>query len=139
MYKLAIAIIGAVALVSTPAFAGKSKQWNRGCEDAKRGYYDQDNHPQDYKDGNRACETAAAPADDGTPKDLKDLVNGPRVGGEVEDELKRRGYKNLHTDLSGDDVYSYWKKPKMKGCVVVHMDAQRAVASIAKADSSSAK
>jgi hypothetical protein len=76
MYKLAIAIIGAVALVSTPAFAGKSKQWNRGCEDAKRSYYDQDNHPQDYKDGNRACETAAAPADDGTPKDLKYLVNG---------------------------------------------------------------
>ena len=87
MNKLAIAIIGAVALASTPAFAGKSKQWNRGCEDAKRGYYDQDNHPQAYKDGNRACETAAAPADDGTPKDLKDLVNGSRVGGEVDDEL----------------------------------------------------
>ena len=59
MYKLAIAIIGAVALVSTPAFAGKSKQWTRGCEDAKRGYFDQDNHPQAYKDGNRACENAA--------------------------------------------------------------------------------
>ena len=139
MNKLAIAIIGAVALVSTPAFAGKSKQWNRGCEDAKRGYYDQDNHPQANKDGNRACETAAAPADEGTPKDLQDLVNGSRVGGEVDDELKHRGYKNLHTDVSGDDVYAYWKKPKMKGCVVVHMDAKRAVTSIAKADSSCAK
>jgi len=78
MYKLAIAIIGVFALVSAPAFAGKSKQWTRGCEDAKRGYFDQDNHPQAYKDGNRACENAAAPAQAPTQAQAKagDFIPG---------------------------------------------------------------
>jgi hypothetical protein len=138
MYKAVLIVTSVCSLLfSAPTFAKQNKEWNRGCSDAKKGYYDNDRHPQAYKDGQRACENTT-PADTGndTPRDLSDLVNGRRVGGEVDDELTRRGYKRLHDDVSGDDVYSYWKKPKMKNCVVVHLDVNRAVSSVAYASDS---
>jgi hypothetical protein len=73
---------------------------------------------------------AGAAGGDETPADLKDLVGGRWVGGEVDDELTRRGYKQVKSDVQGDEVYSYWKSSK-GSCVVVHLDASRHVASVA--------
>lgn len=36
--------------------ASGASEYDRGCNDAKRGYYDQERHTQAYKDGHRACE-----------------------------------------------------------------------------------
>ena len=63
------------------------------------------------------------------PADLKDLVKGSKVGGDVETELTRRGYTQVKNDVQGDRVYSYWKSSKGQ-CVVVHLDASRHVESI---------
>lgn len=38
------------------ATASDSTEWDRGCNDAKRGHYDQNRHNQAYKDGYHACE-----------------------------------------------------------------------------------
>ncbi len=65
----------------------------------------------------------------GTPADLKDLVHGRFVGGEVDDELTRRGYTSVKNEVSGDEVYSYWKSKKGE-CVTVRFNASRHVASI---------
>jgi hypothetical protein len=65
----------------------------------------------------------------GTPADLKDLVNSRFVGGEVDDELTRRGYTSVKNEVSGDEVYSYWKSKKGQ-CVTVRLNASRHVASI---------
>ena len=73
--------------------------------------------------GDAAVGSAEAPAD------LKDLVNSSKVGGEVEDELTRRGYKSVKNEVQGDQVYSYWKSSKGQ-CVVVHFNASRHVESI---------
>jgi len=72
-----------------------------------------------------------------TPADLKDLVHGRLVGGEVDDELIRRGYKQARNEVQGDDVYSYWRKSSNGQCVVVRFNASRHVASIASAFESS--
>ena len=72
-----------------------------------------------------------------TPADLKDLVNGRLVGGEVDDELARRGYKQARSELQGDQVYSYRRKSSDGRCVVVHFSANRHVSSIAPAFESS--
>jgi hypothetical protein len=72
-----------------------------------------------------------------TPADLKDLVHGSRVGGEVDDELMRRGWKQAKNDVQGDEVYSYWGKGSR--CVVVHFDASRHVSSIANGMESSCR
>jgi len=63
-----------------------------------------------------------------TPSDLKDLVGGKRVGGEVDDELTKRGWAQGKSDVAGDDVWSYWSKGGR--CVVVKLNAQRKVDSI---------
>ena len=73
----------------------------------------------------------------GTPQDLKDLVNGQRVGGEVDDVLLSRGWSQGKSEVQGSDVYSYWSQGSR--CVVVHFNASRHVASIANAMESSCK
>lgn len=65
----------------------------------------------------------------GTPADLKDLVHGRLVGGEVDDALTKRGYKQVKNEVSGDDVYSYWKSANGQ-CVTVRLNASRHVESI---------
>jgi hypothetical protein len=80
---------------------------------------------------------AAAVNSGETPADLRDLVNGRRVGGEVDDEMIRRGYKQARNQVQGDEVYSYWRKSSDGRCVVVHFDASRHVSSIASAFDSS--
>ena len=72
-----------------------------------------------------------------TPADLQDLVHSRLVGGEVDDELVRLGYKEARSEVQGDDVYSYWRKKSNNKCVVVHFNASRHVASIASAFESS--
>jgi hypothetical protein len=72
-----------------------------------------------------------------TPADLKDLVNGRLVGGEVDDELMRRGWKSAKNEVQGDDVYSYWGKGSR--CVVVRFNASRHVSSIVNGMESSCK
>ncbi len=72
-----------------------------------------------------------------TPADLQDLVHGRRVGGEVDDELMRRGWRQGKSEVAGDEVYSYWGKGSR--CVVVHFNASRHVSSIANAFESSCR
>lgn len=64
----------------------------------------------------------------GPPADLKDLIGGKKVGGEVEDEMSARGWKLVKNSVEGDDVYTYYRKGKR--CVSVHLDAARKVQSI---------
>jgi len=80
---------------------------------------------------------AAAVNSGETPADLRDLVNGRRVGGEVDDEMIRRGYRSARNEVQGDEVYSYWRKSSDGRCVVVHFNASRHVSSIASAFESS--
>lgn len=63
-----------------------------------------------------------------TPSDLKDLVHGKLVGGEVDDVLTKRGWTQGKSDVQGDAVWSYWSKGSR--CVVVKLDAKRKVESI---------
>jgi len=65
----------------------------------------------------------------GAPADLKDLIGGKRVGGEVDDEMIARGWTQVKNDVAGTEVYSYWRKGKH--CVIVHFDEPRKVKSIA--------
>lgn len=74
---------------------------------------------------------ASAPQVGDAPSDLKDLVGGPLAGGEVDDELTRRGWAQAKSTVEGSDVWSYWKKGNE--CVAVHLDAARKVASVAVA------
>jgi len=85
--------------------------------------------------GGAAAGGGQAGADE-VPADVKDLVNSRFVGGEVDDELMRRGYKQIKSDVQGDEVYSYWKSSQGR-CVVVHLNASRHVASVAPALESS--
>jgi len=80
---------------------------------------------------------AAAVGSGETPTDLRDLVNGRLVGGEVDDEMTRRGYRQARNEVQGDEVYSYWRKSSDGRCVVVHFNARRHVSSIANAFESS--
>ena len=59
---------------------------------------------------------------------LQDLVNGKLRGGEIEDELSKRGWKQGKTDVQGDDVYSHFYKGNQ--CIVVRFDKSRHAASI---------
>lgn len=63
-----------------------------------------------------------------TPPELRDLVDGRYVGGEVADEMNRRGYRSIRDDVSGSDVYSYYEG--RGNCVTVRLDRQRRVRSI---------
>lgn len=79
------------------------------------------------------------PAVGDPPSDLKDLVNGKLVGGEVDDELTRRGYQSVKNEVSGDDVYSYWRKASTGSCAIVRFDKSRHVASVAAAPATDCK
>lgn len=59
---------------------------------------------------------------------LQDLVNGELRGGEIEDELSKRGWTQGKTDVQGDDVYSHFYKGNQ--CIVVRFDKSRHAASI---------
>ena len=63
-----------------------------------------------------------------TPPELRDLIGGRYVGGEVADEMGRRGYHSVRDAVSGDDVYSYYKGHG--NCVTVLLDGRRHVRSI---------
>ena len=63
-----------------------------------------------------------------TPPELRDLIGGRYVGGEVADEMSRRGYHSIRDETSGDDVYSYYKGHG--NCVTVRLDGRRHVRSI---------
>lgn len=65
----------------------------------------------------------------GAPADLKDLIGGKRVGGEVDDEMIARGWELVKNDVAGTEVYSYWRTGKR--CVIVHFDEPCKVKSIA--------
>lgn len=77
--------------------------------------------------------SASSPSPQGNAvASLQYLVNGPRVGGEVDDELMRQGFVQTATDTAGDQVWGYYRKSSTGDCVIVHFDAQRVVRSVAK-------
>ncbi len=61
------------------------------------------------------------------------------VGGEVDDEMVRRGYRHVRDDQSGGQIRSYWHSNHGGHCVVVHMGEKRHVKSVANASSSDCK
>ncbi len=63
-----------------------------------------------------------------TPPELRYLVDGRYVGGEVADEMGRRGYHSIRDQVSGSDVYSYYQGHG--NCVTVRLDRERHVRSI---------
>ena len=69
-----------------------------------------------------------------TPRDLRDLVGGDLVGGDVDDELTERGYRHVDDSVSGNEVWSNWKS-RSGDCVTVHFDKGRRVRSIVNAPS----
>jgi hypothetical protein len=67
---------------------------------------------------------------------LQYLVNGPRVGGEVDDELMKHGFTQTATDVAGDQAWGYYRNAATGECAIVHFDAQRVVKSVAQGNSS---
>jgi hypothetical protein len=59
---------------------------------------------------------------------LQDMVNGRWVGGEVEDELARRGYKSVSEQAAGGYVTSIYKGHGK--CMIVNLDTDKRVTSI---------
>lgn len=84
--------------------------------------YRHDNHQGGDRHGNSATPHGQ------TPRELRDLVDGRYVGGEVADEMSRRGYRSIRDEVSGSDVYSYYEGHG--NCVTVRLDRQRRVRSI---------
>ncbi len=66
-----------------------------------------------------------------TPSDLRNLVGGKWVGAEVEDEMSRRGYRHVKDSQSGGEIWSNYRPASGGQCVVVHMNADRRVSSVA--------
>jgi hypothetical protein len=52
-----------------------------------------------------------------TPGDLKDLVGAK--GGQGEEELSRRGYDFVKSEVAGDSVYANWKNRKTGQCIAI--------------------
>lgn len=75
----------------------------------------------------------------GTPQDLRDLPGGKYVGGEVDDEMIRRGYRHIRDEQSGGKIWSYWRSNNGGHCVVVHMGGKRHVQSVANAPDTSCR
>jgi len=69
----------------------------------------------------------------GTPQDLSDLPGSRYVGGEVDDEMARRGYRHVKDEQSGGQLRSYWRSNHGGHCVIVHMGEGRHVKSVANA------
>jgi hypothetical protein len=74
-----------------------------------------------------------------TPQDLSDLPGSRYVGGEVDDEMVRRGYRHVRDEQSDGQIWSYWRSNHGGHCVVVHMGEKRHVKSVANAMESSCK
>jgi hypothetical protein len=74
-----------------------------------------------------------------TPHDLKDLPGSSYVGGEVDDEMVRRGYRHVRDEQSGGQVRSYWRSNHGGHCVVVHLGEKRHVKSVTNTASSDCK
>jgi hypothetical protein len=86
-------------------------------------------HGHDHGDNNGHNDHGGNSANHGqTPHELRDLVDGGYVGGEVADEMGRRGYHSVRDEVSGNDVYSYYKGHG--NCVTVRLDGRRHVRSI---------
>lgn len=77
--------------------------------------------------GGGSANSGGGEVGDPTPG-LQDLVNGKLRGGEIEDELSKRGWTQGKTDVQGDDVYSHFYKGNQ--CIVVRFDKSRHAASI---------
>jgi hypothetical protein len=60
--------------------------------------------------------------------DLQDMVNGRWVGGEVADEMARRGYKSVRDSVAGGYVTSHYQGHGK--CVIVNLDTDKKVTSI---------
>jgi hypothetical protein len=60
--------------------------------------------------------------------DLQDMVNGRWVGGEVADEMARRGYKSVRNSVAGGYVTSHYQGHGK--CVIVNLDTDKKVTSI---------
>jgi hypothetical protein len=78
-----------------------------------------------------AAQGSGHPGD--TPHDLKDLPGSQYVGGEVDDEMVRRGYRHVRDEETGGQIRSYWHSNHGGHCVVVHMGEKRHVKSVANA------
>jgi hypothetical protein len=74
-----------------------------------------------------------------TPQDLSDLPGSRYVGGEVDDEMVRRGYRHVRDEQSGGQIRSYWRSNQGGHCVVVHMGEKRHVKSVANATGADCK
>ncbi len=123
------------------AHYGVDPEWDRGCDDAERGSYDKEKHSQNYKDGYQTCAQNRASlqehndpaiAKDGTPDELRDLINNDHIGMQVDEELTRRGYKKIHTDIAEHNVWTYWKKHSTLECIVLHINEQHVITSITR-------
>jgi hypothetical protein len=68
-----------------------------------------------------------------TPRDLIDIQNSMLVGGEVEEAMNQRGYKQVKSDTTGEEMWSYYRSRSSGQCVVVHLDAERQIQSIVNA------
>ena len=91
-----------------------------------------------FAGGNAVAGTypAAAASTHGDPaRELQYLVNGPYVGGEVDDQLLQRGYQSVSNRVDGKNVSSYWRQSSSGKCVVLHFHDSR-VKSIASAPDS---
>jgi hypothetical protein len=108
---------------------------------------DQPNHYRD-QEGKKIIVTFRSGSSEGghgggnvaeTPQDLRDLPGSKYVGGEVDDEMMRRGYRHVRDEQSGGQIWSYWRANHGGHCVVVHMGEGRHVKSVANAMESSCK
>jgi hypothetical protein len=73
--------------------------------------------------GGNSATTASGGLDD-----LQDMVNGRWVGGEVADEMARRGYKSVRNSVAGGYVTSHYQGHGK--CVIVNLDTDKKVTSI---------
>jgi len=95
-------------------------EWNRGCNDAKGGYYDNDRHPQAYKDGHRACESggrSSQGSNDGYQHNSGQVnvydLKGRNIG-YAEDQLYARGFNRAGGSGSTD---SWWFNSRTNQCI----------------------
>lgn len=93
--------------------------------------FDGDNHIYKWPNkkiivsfGSRASQSSAG----GSSGELQDMVHGRWVGGEVADEMARRGYQSVRDDVVGSHVKSFYKGHGQ--CVAVTLDGKRRVDSI---------
>ncbi len=74
-----------------------------------------------------------------TPRELRYLVNGRYVGGEVDDQMTRHGYRHVRDAVGGDYVTSYWRSKSDGDCVMVRLNGSRHVTYVANTSNSSCR